>query len=73
MTDFLEDKALMEIEPVKWWLQDTQEIMYAIFQKSNFYSVLTSMYTELAPFGTACAIIEEDFNTVIHLTNYTIG
>ncbi|MCK4817154.1 head-tail connector protein, partial [bacterium] len=55
------------------WLQDVQEKMSAIFQKSNTYSVLTSMYTELGAFGTACAIVEEDFNTVIHLTNYTIG
>lgn len=70
---YLEEKGLMEIESVKWWLQDAQEIMSAIFQKSNFYSVVTSMYAELAGFGTACAIIEEDFNTVIHLTNYTIG
>lgn len=70
---YLQDEELMEIPEVKWWLQDVQEIMYEIFQKSNTYSVLTSMYTELAPFGTACAIVEEDFNTVIHLTNYTIG
>jgi len=70
---YLEDKELMEIEQVKWWLQDSQEVMQAVFQKSNFYSVLTSMYAELAAFGTACAIIEEDINTVIHLTNYTIG
>lgn len=70
---YLEEKELMDIPGVKFWLQDVQEIMYAIFQKSNTYSILTSMYTELAPFGTACAIVEEDFNTVIHLTNYTIG
>ena len=70
---YLEDKGLMEVEQVKWWLQDVQEIMYANFQKSNTYSVLTSMYAELATFGTACAIVEEDFNTVLHLTNYTIG
>jgi hypothetical protein len=70
---YLEDDELMEIPEIKWWLQDVQEKMYAIFQKSNTYSVLTSMYTELAPFCTACAIVEESFNTVIHLTNYTIG
>ena len=70
---YLEEKELMDVPDIKWWFQDVQEIMYAVFQKSNTYSVLTSMYTELAPFGTACAIVEEDFNTVIHLTNYTIG
>ena len=70
---YLEEKELMDTPDIKFWLQDVQEIMYAIFQKSNTYSVLTSMYTELAPFGTACAIVEEDSHTVIHLTNYTIG
>ena len=70
---YFEEKRLMESEDVKRWLQDAQEVMYNVYQKSNAYSVITSMYAELAAFGTACAIIEEDYNTVIHLTNYTIG
>lgn len=70
---YLEDKELMDIPAVKFWLQNVQEKMAAIFQKSNAYSTLTSMYTELGAFGTACAIVEEDFDTVIHMTLYTIG
>jgi hypothetical protein len=70
---YFEEKDLMDNDAVKFWLQDVQETMYDIFHKSNTYSVLTSMYTELAPFCTACAIVEESFDTVIHLTNYTIG
>lgn len=70
---YLDDDALMEYVPVKLWLEDVQSKMRDIFQKSNTYSVLTSMYTELAVFGTACAYVEEDFNTVIRLHNYTAG
>lgn len=70
---YLEDDHLMEVPEVKWWVEDVQDKISRVFQKSNTYSVLTSMYKELATFGTACAMVEEDFNTVIHLTNYTAG
>ncbi|MCK5016607.1 MAG: hypothetical protein KAS32_05975, partial [Candidatus Peribacteraceae bacterium] len=70
---FIEDKAQMEIESVKLWLGDVQDIMYGIFQKSNTYSSLYGMYKELACFCTACAYVEEDFDTVIRIRKYTAG
>jgi hypothetical protein len=70
---YLDDDVLMEITDVKLWLEDVQSKMRDIFQKSNTYSALTAMYTELAIFGTACAFVEEDFYTVIRLHNYTAG
>lgn len=70
---YLDNPMLMQYEPVKWWLDDVKDIMLEIFQRSNTYQVLTSMYAELAIFGTACCYIEEDYDTVIRLREYTAG
>lgn len=70
---YLDDKELMATVEVMYWLEEVQEKMYSIFQKSNTYSILTSMYTELAAFGTGCAYVEEDYDTVIRLKNFTAG
>lgn len=70
---FLDDDELMENDNVKYWIDEVQQKMYSIFQKSNTYTVLHSMFKELAIFGTACSFVEEDFDTVIRLRDYTIG
>jgi hypothetical protein len=48
-------------------------MMLDIFQRSNVYRALASMYLELGAFGTAAAIVVEDFDTVIHLFTLTAG
>ena len=67
------DKDLMEFDPVRWWLYDVSELMRDIYAKSNTYNSLHSMYEELGAFGSACSIIEDDFDTVIHHTVLTAG
>jgi hypothetical protein len=67
------DKDLMEFDPVRWWLHDVSELMRDIYAKSNTYNSLHSMYEELGAFGSACSIIEDDFDTVIHHTVLTAG
>ena len=67
------DQGMMQSAPVKLWLAQCTELMLEIFQKSNVYRVLHGMYKELGAFGTACAIIVEDYNNVIHLYPLTIG
>ena len=64
---------LMSIANVKYWLDDVQQSMLGIFQKSNIYGVLNSVYAEIGTFGTACCYIEEDFDHVIRGRNYTAG
>lgn len=70
---FLENKELMAVAAVKYWLDEVRNNMLDIFQKSNTYTVLTAMYAELSIFSTACAHVEEDYKNVIYLTNYTAG
>jgi hypothetical protein len=67
------DKQLMEYQPVKMWLHAVSELMREIFNKSNTYNALSSVYKELGAFATAASIIEPDFSTVIHHTTLTAG
>lgn len=56
---------------VAQWTNLIKKRMEYIFQKSNFYNTLHNVYQELAVFGTACFIVEEDFDNVIHCTQFT--
>lgn len=47
--------------------------MLAIFQASNFYGALHTMYRELAGFGTACGLLLRDYENVIRIHTYTCG
>ena len=69
----LADEDLMEFDPVKYWLDSVERKMYAVFQKANIYGTLTNMYYEIGAFGTAGAMLYEDFDTVIRGHNFTCG
>jgi hypothetical protein len=67
------DPDLNKFAPVKLWLNDVTERMQLVFQKSNTYRTLHSMYEELGAFGTAGSIILPDTKTAIHHYPVTIG
>jgi hypothetical protein len=67
------DPDLMKFAPVKMWLDDVTRTMSTVFQKSNTYRSLHSMYEELGAFGTGAAIVLPDYNNVIHHYPLTIG
>lgn len=67
------DEDLMKYAPVKLWLNDVSNLMHAIFQRSNTYRALHSMYEELGAFGTAASIVMPDFQNVIHHYPLTTG
>lgn len=67
------DPELAKYPAVKVWLADVTQLMLTVFQRSNFYRALHSMYEELGAFGTASAIVAPDFDNVIHLHPLTIG
>lgn len=69
----LKDKELEQAEGIGKWLQDTQERVHAVLSGSNFYPTVHAHYAELAGFGTACFLIEEDQDEVIRCRNLTIG
>lgn len=67
------DPDLNEFAPVKLWLHDVTNRMQLVFQKSNTYRALHSMYEELGCFGTAGSIILPDYRSVIHHYPVTTG
>lgn len=69
----LEDKELMEFEPVKEYLHLVRDILLSIFARSNFYGAAHNMYDECGVFGTSGMIIDEDPRTIIRCRPFTIG
>lgn len=68
-----EDLALFEYGPVKDWVSQLQKLVRRIFAESNVYAALPTIYDELGLAATGCAIIDDDFDTVINLTTFTWG
>lgn len=67
------DKALMEREDVKTWLQSVTEMMRDIFARSNTYRALHQAYMELGAFGVACDVVRPNFDNVVHHFPLTVG
>lgn len=58
---------------VQNWLASCEARMLAVFQASNFYQSMAILYFDLVVFGSACLIIYEDFDNVIHCFNPCLG
>lgn len=67
------DPELMKFQSVKQWLDDTTRTMLDIFQRSNTYRALHTIYEELGAFGTAACLVLDDFDDVIRLFPLTYG
>jgi hypothetical protein len=67
------DPELMRTAAVKVWLSDVSTLMHTIFQRSNTYRALHTIYEELGAFGTAASIVLPDFENVIHHYPLTVG
>jgi hypothetical protein len=68
-----QDPELMRLAPVREWLSQCTRLMLDIFQRSNVYRALASIYLELGAFGTAAALIADDFDNVVHIHPFTVG
>jgi hypothetical protein len=64
---------LDEAAAVKMWLSDVTRLMQMVFQKSNTYLAMSTMYEELGAFGTAASVLLPDFKNVIHHHVLTVG
>lgn len=67
------DQALGQSDAVKTWLADVERIMRAVFNRSNTYRALHTLYEELGAFGSAACIVETDFNTIVHHYPLAVG
>lgn len=67
------DTDLMDYAPVKSWLNACQKLVMLVFQRSNTYRALHTMYEELGAFGTAASIVLPDYKDGIRHYTQTIG
>ncbi len=65
--------ALTEDGDVKHWMAGVETILREIFNRSNVYNALFSVYEELSAFGTAAMLVYEDFESVITCETLTAG
>jgi hypothetical protein len=59
--------------PTSMWLSQVEHIINLIFQESNFYPAMATLYFDLVVFGTAAMIIYEDYDNVIRCFNPCLG
>jgi hypothetical protein len=69
----VQDKELMKSPAVKLWLAEVTEMILTVFQKSNTYRALHTMYGEMGAFGTGASLIAPDFKDVIRHYPLTTG
>jgi hypothetical protein len=55
------------------WSDEVERRMMRVMAESNFYQSMAVMYLDLVIFGTACSLIYESPNSVIHCTNPALG
>lgn len=67
------DPELAKFGSVKVWLSDATTLMREVFQRSNTYRTLHSIYEELGAFGTGANIIVPDFRNVVSNVPLTAG
>lgn len=67
------DQDTNELESAKRYLHTTTTRMSFIFNKSNLYNVLPTVYGDMGQFATAAMLVEEDFEKVIRFQNIPVG
>lgn len=67
------DRELNKVHAVRVWLDEVAQIILEVFNSSNTYPALHEMYGEIGAFGTACSIVDFDFDKVIHHNPLTFG
>lgn len=58
---------------VEIWLSNIKSLIEDILSASNIYQCLHQLYEEVATYGTACMIIDRDFENVVNGTTFTVG
>lgn len=69
----LRDKELAESHTAKIWLDECHDIMMGVYARSNIYNMLQQIEAELSQFGTAAALLMQDYDTAVHARTFTCG
>ncbi|SME88371.1 portal protein [Desulfovibrio gilichinskyi] len=69
----LADRDMSKHKSVRDWISNVEAVMYRALARSNFYSCIHSLYTELAGFGTGILYCEPDVDQGIRFRTLTAG
>ncbi|WP_428075527.1 portal protein [Candidatus Avelusimicrobium luingense] len=69
----LAPEEMMDLPGAREWIFDVKKRLEEVFAKSNVYGVLHGFYEEIAVFGTAAFLVEEDKDKGIYCRPFTIG
>ncbi len=69
----LQDAEKAEMHNVRLWLADAHDVMMSLYARSNTYAMLYQIEAEMAQFGTAAALMLQDYNYGIWHRPYTCG
>lgn len=69
----LQDEDAAKRSGAREWLYEVRRRMEDVFSRSNVYNALHGFYQEIAVFGTAAFLLEEDFDRVISCRSFTAG
>jgi hypothetical protein len=69
----LADQEKAEYHPVRQWLDDVRDVMMAVYARGNTYAMLYDIEAELCQFGTAAALMMQDYDTALWHRSYTCG
>ena len=64
---------LSKQEGVQAWLYEVRRRIEEVFSRSNLYHALHGFYQEIAVFGTAAFLLEEDWDRVLFCRSFTAG
>ena len=67
------DPQMAEFAPVRRYLHFVERLMREVFNQSNFYNGIHTIYTELGAFCTGAMILDEDFEDVLRAYPLTVG
>lgn len=60
-------------QAIKQWCADVTRLILDVFNRSNVYRSLHSIYEEIGAFGTGAAIIMRDYNDILRMYPLTVG
>ena len=67
------DDGLGEDDDAKLWLEGATNVMYSVFNSSNFQQEIFELYHDLITFGTAAMFVEEDDDDVLKFSTRHIN
>ncbi len=67
------DEDLGTFSTFKGWLDSCEKVMYAAFKRSNFYTIIHSVYEEIGGFGTGSMMVDDSPEHGLLFHYFTVG